>query len=122
MKTIDQSQLAEITQRLIDEFQPEQVILFGSHAWGTPHDDSDLDLLVIIPTSSLSEYERMVCASRAIGELLVPADILVKTRAEFEFFRDVPASLEHAISEQGKVLYERSETTTRAELADHSQA
>ena len=50
MKELSQGILREITRRLVAEFQPEQVILFGSHAWGTPHQDSDVDLLVIVPT------------------------------------------------------------------------
>ena len=36
MKTIDPSLLEEITRRLVAEFEPEQIILFGSHAWGMP--------------------------------------------------------------------------------------
>ena len=44
----------EITHRLENEFQPEEIILFGSHAWGTPDEDSDLDLLVIVPQSGLT--------------------------------------------------------------------
>ena len=40
--------LEEITRRLVAEFQPEQIFLFGSHAWGRPTADSDLDLLVVL--------------------------------------------------------------------------
>ena len=39
-------------RRLAAEFDPEQIILFGSHAWGTPTEDSDIDLLVIVPRAS----------------------------------------------------------------------
>lgn len=39
--------LRAITQAIVDQFQPEQIILFGSYAWGTPNEDSDIDLLVI---------------------------------------------------------------------------
>jgi hypothetical protein len=39
MKTISESLLQEITQRLVAELKPEKVILFGSHAWGKPNDD-----------------------------------------------------------------------------------
>ena len=40
--------LRQITQRIVEEFTPEKVILFGSHAWGKPHRDSDVDLLVMM--------------------------------------------------------------------------
>ena len=40
--------IAEATRRLIAEFQPQQLWLFGSYAWGVPTDESDLDLLVVV--------------------------------------------------------------------------
>ena len=42
MVTIEAEVLDEIVQRLVSEFSPEQIILFGSHAWGDPDADSDL--------------------------------------------------------------------------------
>jgi predicted nucleotidyltransferase len=107
MKTININLLNEMTQRLVDQFQPEQVILFGSHAWGVPNHDSDVDLMVIIAHSDSSDYERAVQAHHCLSGLGVPKDVIVKTRAEFDFYRDIRASLEHKIFEQGKVLYER---------------
>ena len=47
MKTLDADLLQTATQRLVTEFQPEQIWLFGSHAWGTPTEDSDVDLMVV---------------------------------------------------------------------------
>ena len=105
MKTISDELLQEMTRRLVAEFQPEQVILFGSHAWGTPHEDSDVDLLVIVSQSDEKPIERAVRAHRCLSSLNVPKDILVKTRAEVERFRRVYASLECEILERGKVLY-----------------
>ncbi len=46
MKTLDTDLLAEMTRRLVDEFHPEQIILFGSYAWGTPNDAAILTLLL----------------------------------------------------------------------------
>ncbi len=48
MKELGQDLLETATQRLVAEFQPEETWLFGSHAWGTPHDGSDVDLMVIV--------------------------------------------------------------------------
>ncbi|PSO87519.1 MAG: hypothetical protein BRC46_08540 [Cyanobacteria bacterium QS_6_48_18] len=48
MKTLSDELLAEITSRLVATLNPESIYLFGSHAWGTPHGDSDVDLYVII--------------------------------------------------------------------------
>ncbi len=109
MKTIPTGLLEEAAHRLVAEFQPEQVILFGSHAWGTPTVDSDVDFLVILSHSDEKPTERMRRAFRCLQGLGVSKDVMVKTRAEVERYRDVRASLEARILEHGKVLYERSE-------------
>jgi predicted nucleotidyltransferase len=105
MKTIDSGLLEEMIRRLVAEFQPEQIILFGSHAWGTPDEDSDVDLLVIVPHSDISPTQRAIRAYRCLRGLNVPKDILIKTRAEVERFRHVHASLECEILGRGRVLY-----------------
>lgn len=105
MKTVHSSALKEITRRLVAELEPEQIILFGSHALGTPDEDSDVDLLVIVPHSEDKPARRAVRAYRCLRGLMVPTDILVKTRAEVERFCSVHASLESEILERGKVLY-----------------
>ncbi|MBM4457658.1 MAG: nucleotidyltransferase domain-containing protein [Chloroflexi bacterium] len=105
MKEIPKAQLDIVMQRLVNEFQPERVILFGSHAWGTPNEDSDLDLLVIVPQSNERPSRRAARAYRCLRGLTIPAEILVKTRAEVERFQGVRASLESEILERGRVLY-----------------
>ncbi len=52
MQTLEQSILDEMVRRLVAEFQPEKIILFGSHAWGEPTEDSDIDLFVIVSESN----------------------------------------------------------------------
>lgn len=121
MQTISPTLLQEITRRLVDEFQPEEIILFGSHAWGKPNEDSDLDLLVVVLHSDLPPARRAMRAYRCLRGLNVPKDVLVRTRAEVERFRHVRASLEHQIFERGKVLYER-QAGTGAKLADQGAA
>lgn len=105
MKTISKELLREVTQRLVAEFEPEQVILFGSHAWGTPDADSDIDLLVITTESQERPAQRAARAYRSLRGLMVPTDIMVKTRAEVDRYRHVRASLENEAIEHGKVLY-----------------
>jgi predicted nucleotidyltransferase len=105
MQTIAHDLLAEITRRLVAELQPEQVILFGSHAWGIPNEHSDIDLLVIVPENGSSVAEQEIRARRCLRGLGVPKDILVRTRAQVERFRSVRASLEAEILERGRILY-----------------
>lgn len=117
MKTIPKELLDEITRRLVAEFDPEQIILFGSHAWGTPDEDSDVDLLVIVSESDQRPVQRAQRALYSLRGLLVPTDIMVKTRAEVECYRPVYASLTCEILEEGKVLYERSQAQIGPGLA-----
>ena len=105
MVPIEAEILDEIVRRLVSEFDPQQIILFGSHAWGDPDTDSDLDLLVVVSDSNDPPTERAWRAHRCLHGIRVPMDILVKTRREFEYFRPVVASLEHRIAEEGKGLY-----------------
>jgi uncharacterized protein len=95
----------DITDRLVKEFNPENIFLFGSHAWGTPNADSDLDLLVILSSSDISSTKRSTLAYRCLRDIPYPLDILVKTREEVEKFAQVPQSLEHQILLKGRCLY-----------------
>ncbi len=122
MQKLSEKLLDDITRRLVVEFQPEQVILFGSYAWGEPRAGSDIDLMVIVSHSDLSEYQRALRGHACLSDLEIAKDVIVKTRSEFDFFRDVHASLEHSVAERGKVLYERGQTATRPKLAHQSQA
>ena len=105
METTSTEVLDLITRRLVEEFQPEQIYLFGSHAWGQPSPDSDLDLLVIVSQSDQRPAQRATRAHLRLAEIQVPLDILVKTRAEVEKYRYVYASLTAEILERGKLLY-----------------
>ena len=122
MMTIPDSLIAEVVRRLADEFEPDQIILFGSHAWGTPTEDSDLDLLVIVPESDARPTQRSGRAHRCLRGLLAPMDVLVKTREEMERFGRVPASLEAEVRERGKVIYGRGEEGTGTGLAHQGVA
>jgi predicted nucleotidyltransferase len=95
----------EITRRLVAEFEPESIILFGSHAWGHPNKNSDVDLLVVVSESDLPAPRRAARAYSCLREVPLPLDILVKTREEVERTRHAPASLIHEILERGRVLY-----------------
>ena len=96
-----------MTDRLVAEFDPDQIILFGSHAWGVPTDDSDVDLYVIVQESNERPLRRARRAIACLGGMRIPKDILVRTRLEAEKYRYVHASLESQIFEKGRILYER---------------
>ncbi len=100
-----ETMLQEMTRRLVSEFQPCQIYLFGSHAWGKPNEDSDIDLLVIVPDSSKSRRERGLRARQCLSDIRMSKDILVETQAEINWASRVYASLESEILECGVKLY-----------------
>ena len=108
MKVIPPGLLETAVERLKVEFQPEEIYLFGSHAWGTPTDDSDVDLMVIVPASEERPIRRMQRAHHCLTGMGFAKDIFVNTRAEFNRYRHLKAALSHKIFEQGKKLYEQA--------------
>jgi uncharacterized protein len=107
MKKISKNLLNSITDRLVKEFNPVKIILFGSHAWGNPTEDSDIDICIIIPYSDESPANRIRRAHKCLNDFSISKDILVKTILEIEKYRNVIASFERKILEDGKVLYEK---------------
>ena len=105
MNATFQDTLSKATQRLVIEFKPEQIWMFGSHAWGEPNEDSDLDLMVIVTDSDESPVRRAQRAHRCLIGLGMPKDVLVKTRAEFDRFRNVVSSLTYKVSREGRLVY-----------------
>ncbi|MFQ5750899.1 MAG: nucleotidyltransferase domain-containing protein [bacterium] len=97
--------LRDIVDRLVREFNPEKIILFGSYAWGSPNSASDLDIFVIVKISELSPTKRAAKAYRCLQGLKMPAEVIVSTRKKVERYRSVPSSLTRKIMERGKVLY-----------------
>lgn len=108
MKHLDENILRVMTDRLVAEFDPDQIFLFGSHAWGIPTENSDVDFFVIVPESGERHLQRARRAISCLGGMKIPKDVLVRTRIEAEKYRYVYASLESQIFEKGRVLYERS--------------
>jgi predicted nucleotidyltransferase len=98
--------LHEMTRRLVAALCPTQIILFGSHAWGSPDEDSDVDLFVIVPESDQPPHERAIRARHALRGLNVPKDVIVRTVAEVDRARRVRASLESEILERGIVVHD----------------
>jgi len=101
-----QQPLREIIRRIVDRFDPEQIILFGSHARGDAGPHSDLDLLVILPVSG-SKREKRIEIRLALRDIPVPLDILVATPGEARRQKDIPGTLIRPALREGEVLYAR---------------
>jgi predicted nucleotidyltransferase len=94
-------------QKIVDELNPEKIILFGSYAYGNPTPHSDVDLLVVLKTSA-SPKERSWKVSRLLLPRPFPVDILVKTPKEIENALKSGDFFLQEIVMRGKVLYERN--------------
>jgi predicted nucleotidyltransferase len=105
MKTIDYTLLEKAVGQIVAALQPEMIYLYGSHAYGHPHQDSDVDLLVVVSESSLSSHQRAIEAYRALRGLFFPAEVKVVTRTEFERRAQWVSSVERVVREKGRLLY-----------------
>jgi len=105
VKAISQDLLDEVTRRIVIEFRPEQIWLFGSQAWGEPGANSDVDLFVILPDSAERPIRRDQRAQRCLGRLPISADVLVRTRREVERVQDLPGSLTSEVLRNGRKVY-----------------
>jgi uncharacterized protein len=98
--------LQTATERLVAEFHPEEIYLFGSRAWGVPHGESDVDLMVIVTQSDERPIRRDQRAQKCLGRLDLSADVLVRTRGEVERVQNVEGSLTSDVLRHGRKLYE----------------
>ncbi len=103
---IDLTKINEIAQRIADKFNPEKIILFGSYASGNASNNSDLDLLIVKDTD-LPRHRRSFDIHKSLIGLMIPIDILVYTKKEFEEEKKEKSSFLNSAIKTSKVLYER---------------
>src|SRR5271168_5143095 len=96
--------IRQFARAVAERFEPEKIILFGSYAYGTPHADSDVDILVIMPARN--KHSQAYKIREAIWASF-PMDLLVRTPDEM-IRRLADGDLFHTeIVSKGKVLYEK---------------
>lgn len=98
--------IKEAVKRIIDNFNPEKIILFGSYAYGHPSPDSDMDLLIVMDTNA-SPHKRAVPIRKILKGIGIPKDIIVKTPEEFERFKNIVGTIIYPAARKGRLLYER---------------
>ena len=110
MTQVTEDLLNRMVQAIVDEVDPEQVILFGSRARGEEQEKSDIDLIVVEAEPfglERSRHREMVRLYHAVAGFRVPTDVLVYSHEDVDYWRD---SLNHVLARalrEGKVLYER---------------
>src|SRR5512135_72427 len=97
----------KMVKRLVDRFDPEQIILFGSHARGTAGPDSDIDLLVIMPVTG-SQRAKQIEMRVALHDIRMPKDIILATPEQVAQQRNIVGTIIRPALQEGQVLYVRN--------------
>lgn len=110
--TVEHTYLQQLTEKL-KELNPYLILLYGSHAYGRLHRDSDIDLLVVtnddyIPQTYDERVEIQLSVSKHIFEIAkqVPVDLIVYTLPMYRRFIELNSRFAKEITSRGKILYE----------------
>ena len=98
------AQIKNLCRQIVENFQPQKIILFGSHAYGKPNADSDVDLLVVMPFECRSVEQAIKIRQSVYPEM--PLDLLARTPAQIEERIGMGDFFIKEIIERGKILYE----------------
>src|SRR4051812_12135724 len=105
--------IKQAANRIAQRFRPQQIILFGSYAYGTPDSSSDVDLLILVDDHSrlrnASSQMRVHDQALHIREAInfdFPVDLLVRSREEFQQRVEWGDYFLREVQQKGRVLYE----------------
>ena len=101
-------EILNITEAIKKAVPAERIYLFGSYAYGKPHENSDYDFFVVIPDGGMKPLDAMKQARKAMIPIKrqTPVDILADYRSRFEQRKNMN-TLERKVASEGTVLYER---------------
>src|SRR5438445_6686254 len=98
------SAIRRFARQVAERFHPDKIILFGSHAYGTPHADSDVDILVIMPArNQIDQAFKIRCAVPT----RFPMDLLVLKPRNVQWRLEERESFLTEVMTKGKILYEK---------------
>jgi uncharacterized protein len=105
MKKISKSKIQEAVERLADTYQPLSIYLFGSYAWGKPHEESDLDFLVVVNDDVHLNLALQIKGKQALKNMDISTDIVLNHKLFFTERAEHPSTLQHKIKQEGKLVY-----------------
>ena len=94
--------------KLVEAYDPLEIYLFGSYAWGHPTEDSDLDFAVIVEKTDLKKYKRPLAGYEALIRFEFPNDIIVYTKKEFDKHSSLVSTFCRKIKDEGEKIYTRA--------------
>jgi predicted nucleotidyltransferase len=95
--------IRRFASEVAERFRPEKIILFGSYAYGKPHADSDVDILVVMPATNELDQAVKICLA---VDYHFPLDLLVRTPKNLAWRLKEGDSFLREVMDQGVVLYE----------------
>ncbi|MBK1810775.1 nucleotidyltransferase domain-containing protein [Clostridium sp. YIM B02505] len=99
-------ELNNLVKEIYDVFDISSIYLFGSYAYGTPNEDSDLDICIITDNKSKRKVEIMKLVRKAMAKVQsMPVDLLVYYSDEFNERAKLDCTLESQIFHEGVKLY-----------------
>jgi predicted nucleotidyltransferase len=104
--------IRRFARRVAERFQPDQIILFGSYAYGTPHEDSDVDILVVMATRNQLDQAFKI---HWTIQPPFPLDIIVRTPKNMKWRLEEGESFLTEVVSRGKVLYEKADERVGAQ-------
>ena len=106
--------IRRFAEQVAERFHPDRIVLFGSHAYGTPDSDSDVDILVVVPTSNPHGFAARI---RAAIDVPFPMDLIVRTPHSLAWRLAEGESFHTEILSKGKVLHEMTSGASSKSLA-----
>lgn len=107
---LTQQQIEQLKQTIVEVEQPDQIILFGSYAYGEPREESDLDILVV-KDYTIPRHKRGKEVLKALSYIRFPLDIVFYTPEEINKWRHTSLAFITTVMSKGKILYERTSRT-----------
>ncbi len=101
-----EERLNEVAKQLVEAFDPQRIILCGSHAYGQASPDSDVALLIVMESDE-RPAARATRVSRLLRPRPFPMDLLVRTPREIKRRLEMEDQFIREILENGRVLYEQ---------------
>ena len=92
-------------RQIVTKFDPERIILFGSHAYGTPSSFSDVDIVVVMNTP-LKPIEQEVLIRKEIPRRF-PLNLIVMKPRQLARRVKLGDTLIRTVTSRGKILYEK---------------
>lgn len=104
---ITEEKIQEITQKIVKEFKPEKIILFGSYAWGNPSEDSDVDFFIVKESDKRRIDRARELRKMLFGNNFPPMDLLIYTPREVQQRILMEDFFVKDILDKGEILYAR---------------